>query len=132
VVDNAEFEQYLPNLHALKRRGAYFTTAFAPASRTVNTLASIVTGTYFSQQYWTDNGVGLSLAEDVTPQFPEALAAAGIETRFFPPIQQLAAPHGPFKGFQENRFVEPLDKAPYVGGKELTQRLLAALAKRPE
>lgn len=104
----------LPNFHALRRESTWFTQARSPGTQTAVTLTSVMTGTYFSQQYWTrkrvPEGRGVSALfahEDKTVRFPEILAKAGVPTVQYGQAVWLLNEYGMTRGFTEERFIAP-------------------------
>jgi arylsulfatase A-like enzyme len=108
LVHSRRFDQRLPALAALRDRSLQLTSARAPGSQTVYSLATLFSGTYFSQQTWTalPDGSGVWPHEDTTRRFPEILRAAGVSTVTYAGAGWLVNRHGVVRGFSEETFVK--------------------------
>jgi len=123
----------LPNLRALAREGVSFTNAHAPGSMTVNTLATLFTGTLFSQQRWEAGTRWRQLwpLNDPSPRFPELLSEAGVHTEHFPASDWLVDEFGVVRGFEHEHYERPAE--PREGSRrwnhsdDLLPRMIAAL-----
>jgi hypothetical protein len=83
IADGVHADQ-LREMEALRRDSVDFTRARSPASGTIWTLASVFSGRYYSQLYWSNITNGRSGKvypdRDGTVRFPEVLAHAGIHS----------------------------------------------------
>lgn len=106
VVDDPRNEARLPTFAALRRRGAYFRRAIAPASQTALTLSTIFSGKYFSELRWAMHGEGETRfvypAVDDSPRVPELLTAAGVDTAIWKGLAFLRGDFGVARGFRED------------------------------
>lgn len=132
VVLSGRFDEQLVNLARLRDEGIAFAEARAPGTLTKYSLSGLFLGTYFSQQYWSQMegrtaGV-LSLQDDETPRFVEALSAAGVSTHNFRSINWVR--NGLIlEGFGEDKYVKyPKEKSYYTPSgpvlSKLKERLL--------
>jgi len=113
-----------PEFHRLRNDSVWFTRARAPGSQTVYTLTSVMTGTYFSQQFWSSRWVaegkgsrGLWPHEDPTVRFPAILADAGIPTVQYGQAVWLLNEYGMTRGFSEEKIIAPVPGRPSTKGK---------------
>jgi hypothetical protein len=113
-----------PNFKALRDQGTWFSNARSPGTQTAVTLTSVMTGTYYSQQYWTlcpvpeGGGVQALFAhEDTSVRFPQLLSDAGIPTVHYGQAVWLLNKYGMARGFSEERFVAPVAGKPSTKGK---------------
>jgi hypothetical protein len=98
-----------PTLAELKRDGVVFAHASAPGTQTAQSLGTIFSGLYFSEQRWTDHGVGstrfLYPADDPSPRFPELLSDHGVMTADYAGLVFLGGEFGVVRGFREEKVV---------------------------
>ncbi len=92
----------LPDLEALRRDSVEFTQARSPASGTIWTLASLFSGRYYSQLFWTVKA-GASSAKvypylDSTVRFPEVLGRGGIPSLTVSEMPDVSNNHGITRG----------------------------------
>lgn len=113
-----------PNFRRLRDEGTWFSNARSPGTQTAVTLTSVMTGTYYSQQYWSmctvaeGGGVRALFAhEDPHVRFPELLSRAGIPTVNYGQAVWLLNEYGLVRGFNEERFVKPVPGKPSTKGK---------------
>jgi hypothetical protein len=113
-----------PEFHRLRNDSVWFTHARAPGSQTVYTLTSVMTGTYFSQQFWSIRRVAegrgsraLWPHEDPTVRFPAILADAGIPTVQYGQAVWLLNEYGMTRGFSEEKIILPVPGRPSTKGK---------------
>jgi arylsulfatase A-like enzyme len=106
VADPAN-DALLPAMAGLRRHGVFFTRAYAPGSQTTLSLATLFSGRYFSEQYWSDIGHGrtryLYLPDDKSIRFPEVLLSRGVETVNFAGLIFLSNEFGVLRGFSEEK-----------------------------
>ncbi|MDI3286146.1 sulfatase [Polyangium sp. 15x6] len=132
VLASGKYDDKLPNLASLRKRGVYFRSARSAGSQTVYSLSALFAGTYFSQQYWTPNAgpiLGLWPAKDETPRFPELLRARGATTITFASAAWLVNQYGIVRGFSEETFVRPAGNSRWTMSKPLVDAAVARLAK---
>jgi hypothetical protein len=136
VMDDSYADQ-LPSFHALRDQSTWFTVARSPGTQTAVTLTAVMTGTYFSQQYWTKKhvpeGGGVSALfahQDRTVRFPTILAAAGIPTVQYAQAVWLLNEYGMTRGFSEERFIEPKAGKSTKGKWSTGNDILAAIEGR--
>jgi len=95
----------LPNLVGMRRTSAHFTQARSAGNMTIVGLGSLFTGRYESQLAWSERPTRTSRylfpADDVSPRFPEVLAARGIPSTALSSIEWLNARNGLLRGFTE-------------------------------
>lgn len=127
VFTERKYWSYFPTLRRLKDRGAYFTNARSPGTQTVVTLASISTGKYFSQQYWTARPASRNhwMFDDRSAHFAEALTGAGVYTAFIPAARWMQSDRGLLRGFRQNKFGGRGQA--WLTAKQITNRLLRTL-----
>jgi arylsulfatase A-like enzyme len=129
VVGDAANDDLLPTLTEFKRHGVFFTHASAPASQTALSLGTLFSGRYYSEQYWTDHGVGESRflypSEDTQVRFPEILSAHGVRTANFAGLIFLSNEYGVVRGFQEETVT--VTGARHAEARELIDPLLNQL-----
>lgn len=70
----------LPRLTAIRDRSIEFTTARAPAARTITTWASVFIGKYYSAIRFGGDGNRPTVKPDRTPRFSELLTKGGVPT----------------------------------------------------
>ncbi len=106
VIHSGKYDERLPNFTALRRRGAAFSAARAPATLTKVSLSSLFRSNYYSQQYWTLRRKDLYVPEkDETTTLPELLSAAGVATTNVRTIAWLK--NGQFfRGFRHTRLAK--------------------------
>lgn len=138
------YRSRLPNIHRLKDEATWFRVARSPGTQTAITLTSMMTGTYYSQQYWSlahvpeGRGVRALFAhEDETPRFPELLSAAGVDTVQYGQAVWLLGKYGMTRGFSEERIVKPTPGKPSTKGKwstgdDIVPLIEARVAKQGE
>ncbi|HVK64655.1 MAG TPA: sulfatase, partial [Polyangium sp.] len=132
ILASGKYDDKLPNLASLRKRGVYFRSARSPGSQTVYSLSALFAGTYFSQQYWTSGAgplPGLWPARDETPRFPELLRARGVDTITFAGAAWLVNQYGIVRGFSEETFVRPAENHRWTMGGPLVDAASARLAK---
>ena len=134
VLDRFPLE--LPELTRLRAESVDFSQARAPGSQTVYTLAEVMSGKYYSQQYWTSRKVeGVSWLwphADKTPRFPEVLRKAGIETLTLTPAIWMVNEYGIVRGFKEETFVAPKKGEKYTAGAVVMTALIEKLKTHGE
>lgn len=122
----------LPNLTALAAEGTTFTDARTTASSTSPAIASLFSGKYYAQRYWTPARIGQAdrpfLQEDMATRFPELLSRRGIATGAFPSTVGLLQQYGVSRGF---RHEHPFGDARNVTSDVLVDALVAWLPKDP-
>ncbi len=98
----------LPTFARLKRDGVVFTHASAAGTETVVSLSALFSGLYYSEQRWTDYGVGslraLFPAADPSPRFPQILSEHGVATANYSGLSFLSSDFGVLRGFGDERF----------------------------
>lgn len=121
LIDDAK---RFPHFRALRDEGTTFNQARSPGTQTAVTLTSVMTGTYYSQQYWTPCAVpegkgvrALFAHEDPHAHFPALLAAAGIPTVQYGQAVWLENKYGMTSGFTEGGFIPPTPGKPSTKGK---------------
>ncbi|MDI1444927.1 sulfatase [Polyangium sp. 6x1] len=132
VLLEGKYDDKLPNLASLRKRGVYFRSARSAGSQTVYSLSALFAGTYFSQQYWTPNAgpvLGVWPAKDETPRFPELLRARGVSTITFASAAWLVNQYGIVRGFSEETFVRPAGNSRWTMSKPLVDAAVGRLAK---
>jgi len=130
VLYSGRHDKSIPVLASLRRRSAYFVNARAPGAQTAYTLASLFTGTYFSQQYWVwriENN-NLWLHEDPTPRLPSILAERGVSTVNFASAWWLVNKFGIVSGFKEETYIPPVGNN-YTTAKPLVDAAIERLGK---
>jgi Sulfatase len=90
----------IPTLARWRDTSINFTQARTPGAQTVVTLASLFSGTYYSQQFWT-RGLRSHLwpHQDDTVRFTELLSDAGVATVTQASTRWLVNEHGVVRGF---------------------------------
>ncbi len=132
VIASGRHDRLLPTFARLRREGAAFTRARSPGTGTEVSVASMFTGTYFSELYWSRR-VGPRAYypwEDHTPRLAELLARHGVATASFVPSAMLTAEYGVARGFAEERRIEARPDAAIPS--PLGSALLARLARHGE
>jgi hypothetical protein len=107
VVADPAHEALLPFIRALKRDSVVFADARSAATGTSASLATLFTGKYFSELYWTPmKGSPLICPhEDHSVRFTEILAARGAATVTFAALPGLLNDTGVVRGFTEERYI---------------------------
>jgi len=100
----------LPNLNRLAREGVHFTNAHSTSPSTGPTIATLFSGRYYSQLYWTPAGSGDRVTvfanEDKTPRFPAHLTEAGVHTLNLVGQRTMRNQFGHVGGFAEEQAVK--------------------------
>lgn len=128
VLEQPHQAAHMPTLSGLAASGVTFTSARAPGSQTVVTLAGLSTGRYFSQRYWTNDQDDYEywLSRDDSPHFATDLTRAGVSTVAVPTAHWMQHDWGLLRGFGSNVFDTRLSR--WAEGEEVTARLLEALS----
>lgn len=130
VIDDPSHAPVLPFFTELRRTSAMLTRAVSPGSQTSVALATMFSGRYFSQLYWTRFGRGASRylypAEDPSPRFVETLAANGVQTALFGGTAFLSGEYGVARGFAE---VHVPEGRRHAMAREVIDPLLARLSR---
>jgi hypothetical protein len=109
AVNDPANDALFPTLAALKREGVVFTRASAPGTQTPLSVSTLFSGLYFSEQRWTDHGVGrtryLYPADDPFPRFPQLLGDHGVATASYAGLAFLGGDFGVVRGFREEKVV---------------------------
>lgn len=128
VLEQPHGAAHMPTLSGLAKGGVTFTSARAPGSQTVVTLAGLSTGKYFSQRYWTNSEDDYEywLSRDDSPHFATDLTRAGVSTVAVPTAHWMQHDWGLLRGFGSNEFDARLSR--WAEGEEVTARLLDALS----
>ncbi len=106
VLTDPQHAALMPNLRALFARSTVFTQAHASSSTTAPSIASIYTGRYYSQLYWTpepfEEGrrVRYFPSEDDTPRLPELLPTT-VRSFTVPSNERLRQSYGAIRGMHE-------------------------------
>ncbi len=104
-------EEALPNLVAMRRASAHFTSARSPANYTIVALSSMFSGRYESQLAWVEHPTPHSRyrtpVNDPSPRVPGLLGAAGIRTVTVSGAEWLDASSGILRGFGEEALLGP-------------------------
>jgi arylsulfatase A-like enzyme len=99
---DGKHDRQLPSFARLRKESVWFDHARAPGTLTKVSVASVFTGKYFSQQYWSKDERGRTgIMGDPTLRFPEYIRAAAIPTVNFNAISWLRNGRGCVKGFAE-------------------------------
>jgi hypothetical protein len=105
VLADDRHQPKLPNLFSLRDRSVWFTNARATSPATAPSIASIMTGKYYSQIYWTNQAIGKKLKysphEDTSVGFPKLLADAGVTTVHLATPEGATQETGVVRGFAE-------------------------------
>lgn len=105
------FAEKLPNLTAIRRGGASFTSARSTGNYTIVALSSLFSGRYESQLAWTERPTAHTRyrvpAFDPSPRLPEVLSAAGIRSATVTGAEWLDGGSGIIRGFTEERDLGP-------------------------
>ena len=111
-----KYDDSLPVIARLRSETINFTRARAPGTQTVYTFATVFSGTYYSQQYWSPaklrNTRQLWPHEDPTPRFTALLAQANIPSVNYTGAEWLRNRWGIASGFSEEHWVK--DKVRYT------------------
>jgi arylsulfatase A-like enzyme len=130
AVSNPANDARYPTFAALKREGVVFTHASAAATQTPLSLGTLFSGLYFSEQLWSDHGVGstryLYPIDDSFPRFPKLLADHGVMTANYAGLIFLGHGFGVAEGFREERVV--VEGRRHAQAHELIDPLLDRLA----
>lgn len=107
VLNGRRHDARLPTLAKLRDESVSFTLARSPSSQTMMSLGTLFSGTYFSQQYWTEHPKQPLVwpHEEPSVRFPEMLARAGVPTVTFSGAPWLTNAFGVVRGFSEERFI---------------------------
>jgi hypothetical protein len=89
VVNSGKYDDRLPHFAELRRRGVWFSNARATGSLTKMSIAGLMFGTHFIQQYWVVSGSTYTPTHDPTERFPERLKKAGVRTVNFRTVRWL-------------------------------------------
>lgn len=120
-----------PNFSSMKQEGAEFVLARSAASQTAVSLATLFSGRYFSELYWSKTGQGASRfdypSQDETPRFPALLAAHGVQTYKACGLKFVANSFGVASGFAEEAIV--VDNRRHAQADEVMGPLLQKLQK---
>ncbi|HEX6276549.1 MAG TPA: sulfatase [Polyangiaceae bacterium] len=99
LFDTARGRRRLPALTSLRRKGANFSAARAPASSTRPSIASLFTGRYANQLKWQKRD-GETHLTDSGPRLAELLSGAGVATVSLPLLKRTSREFGVGRGFQ--------------------------------
>lgn len=107
VVADPAHEALFPSIAALRRESVVFTEARSAAPATSASIATLFSGKYFSQLYWTPMpGIPfISPNADTSTRFAEILAARGVATVTFTGLPGLLNAYGIARGFTEERLI---------------------------
>jgi hypothetical protein len=109
AISNPSNDALFPTFAELKREGVVFAHAAAAATQTPLSLSTVFSGLYFSEQRWTDHGVGstryLYPVDDSFPRFPELLSDHGVTTATYAGLIFLGHEFGVASGFREESVV---------------------------
>ena len=128
VLASRSHDKRLPNLAKLRDSSLEFVHARSPGSQTITSLATLFSGKYYSQMYWSKGG-GYSLVwpwADETPRFPELLTGAGVVTVHYGTVDWLIGPVGVVRGFTEENYTKAA-KGRFTLAAEIFPQLLARL-----
>ncbi len=107
VVADPAHQALFPSITALKRESVMFTDARSAAPATSASLATLFTGKYFSQLYWTPMAGSPLICPHDNPsvRFPEILAKRGVATVTFADLPGLLNETGIVRGFGEQSYI---------------------------
>ena len=111
VINAGAHADRLPEMDAIRREGVELTRARSPASGTIWSLASIFSGRYYSQLYWTNATAGSGKVypdRDPTVRFPEVLARAGIRSATVLEMGDVSNHSGVVRGITRERYLPGL------------------------
>jgi arylsulfatase A-like enzyme len=95
VLGKSKHRRRLPVLSALSKNSAYFSEARAPGSSTAASMASLFTGRYISELYWS----GPARLEEPAPRLAEMLSEAGVQTVSLHGLRRISVASGIGRGF---------------------------------
>jgi arylsulfatase A-like enzyme len=125
LLEDPNFAWQFPAWQRLKKRGVHFTNVHSPGPSTVNAMATVFSGKYFSQLSWKMFGQGRLFGAfpvaDSTPRVPALLTQAGVRTVKMGGIGFLQNQYAVAPGFAEEYLI-PDDDRP-APGSDLMQRL---------
>ncbi|MFO0586781.1 MAG: sulfatase [Polyangiaceae bacterium] len=105
LVNTDRFADALPNMVAMRREGASFTSARSAASYTMAAITAIFAGRYESQLAWQELPLPYSRyrmpALDPAPRFPELLGEKGVRSVLVRSSEWLGGGSGMVRGFTE-------------------------------
>ncbi len=127
VLENPEYEQYLPTITELKKTSAYFTLARSPTPATTTTMASLFTGRYYSQLRWAAEGDSMVKLMDPGARFPKLLDQAGVKSIHAASQGRIRGTNGVGEGFSKEIWI-PKSK---VRGADQVDALIAELEQAP-
>jgi arylsulfatase A-like enzyme len=131
VVNDPADDARFPTLAELKRDGVVFTHVSAPGTQTALSLATVFSGRYFSELYWTDHGRGETRyaypADDPSPRFPQLLSDHGVATATYAGLAFLTGEFGVVRGFREETLA--VEGARHARATELIDPLLDRLRR---
>lgn len=100
VIDNKDLAATLPTLARIRDHSLWFRQARTPSPATVVTVASLLTGKYYSQIHFTRSRWGaVEPLSDHSTRLPTLLEAKGIETTHVVAYRSLQAKYGIGRGF---------------------------------
>jgi hypothetical protein len=100
VIERQDLGARLPTLARIRDNSLWFQNARTPSPATVVTAASLLTGKYYSQIYFTTVAPGAAEAiDDRSVRVPELLEANGVETTFVVAYRSLLGKYGIGRGF---------------------------------
>jgi hypothetical protein len=124
LLADPRYEEYVPTLDMLRRRGTSFHAARAPGSQTVYTMSAMSTGRHFSQRYWSEFKGDLWPHEDDSIHFAELLTQNGVRCVMVPGARWMAEAYGVMRGFEGS---DAVTRRKWVHGTDMTDGILSVL-----
>jgi arylsulfatase A-like enzyme len=132
LLEDPLFAWQFPAWQRLKQRGVRFTNVHSPGPSTVNALATVFSGKYYSQLSWKMFGQGRLFGAfpvaDSTPRVPALLTRAGVHTVKLGGIGFLQNQYAIAPGFTEEHLI-PNDDRP-ASGSDLMLRMKQLLGNQ--